>query len=129
MRASSMVVKHGATNRKSWSPPPGVRVAALPTVMVVSLVAAGEEHSPGAGTGNAGALHPTAQPGLQVLVTERRVDCGGRDVPQLGLAEAEPLGANLVLAGDSGAEVGRVVGAERDLDPGGAQLRERMLLV
>src|SRR5581483_2681461 len=42
MRASSIPVKHGATNRNSPSPSLGVTAAALPTVMVVSLVAAAE---------------------------------------------------------------------------------------
>src|SRR2546430_1902233 len=37
MRASSMPVKHGATNWNSLSPSFGVTAVALPTVMVVSL--------------------------------------------------------------------------------------------
>src|SRR4029079_5905983 len=50
-----------------------------------------------------------------------RLDRGAGEADQLSLAQAEALARDLVLAADTRAEVGRVVGGEGDADAGVAE--------
>jgi len=67
--------------------------------------------------------------GLELRVAERGVDRRARDRQQPAFVEPEALGADRVLAADRGAEVGRVVRAQRHPDPGLGEARQRVLLV
>src|SRR3712207_2686490 len=57
----------------------------------------------------------------QVGLREARLDRGAGDLAQRGVVQAEAVAGDRVLAAHAGAEVGRVVGAERDPDAGLAQ--------
>src|SRR3954451_24065988 len=57
---------------------------------------------------------------------EARLDRGAGEGAQLVVAHAEVLARGVVLAAHGGAEVGRVVGGERDPHAGVAQGRQRM---
>src|SRR3954471_2016773 len=65
----------------------------------------------------------------ELRLGEARLDRRPRDRPQLGVAPPEALARDRVLAPDRGAEVGRVVGGERDLDARFAQRRQGVGLI
>src|SRR5918992_62849 len=66
---------------------------------------------------------------FQRIGREGRLHGGPRDVQQLLLLKAEALARNGLRRADTTAEVGRIIGAERDAHPGGPERTERMVLV
>src|ERR1700750_15873 len=71
--------------------------------------------------GPVGVADTVQQPRTPRLFREARLDRGARERDQVGVAPPEPLARDRVLAAHARAEVGRVVGGERDADPGLAE--------